>query len=117
MRAHFNHICAYLGQDPLGDPHGRYFVVQALPWAGTVKTVEELGGKWAPAANYGTSIVKSYLAPLLATADPGGQEPVEPEPPEPEPVEPDPAPDPEVPGTLMALLRAVFDLLRKLFEE
>lgn len=52
VRAHFNHISAYVGLEPIGLPHGRYFVVLGLPWAGTVKTVEELSGKWAPSSTY-----------------------------------------------------------------
>ena len=65
VRAHFNHICAYTGLEPLGTPHARYYVVASLPWAGTVRFVEELGGKWAPAPDYGTSIVEHYLKGLL----------------------------------------------------
>lgn len=57
VRAHFNHMAAYVGLDPLGVEHGRYFVVKRLPWAGTIKTVEELSGKWAPSATYHQRIV------------------------------------------------------------
>lgn len=118
VMAHFNHMCAYVGLSPVGEPHPRYHVVMALAWAGTVKTVEELGGKWAPAMDYGRSIVKDYLTPLLNTEAPE-EPPVEPDPPvidppedppvvepdppapdppeEPAPVEPDP-PDDEIPG-------------------
>lgn len=70
VRAHFNHIAAYVGFNPIGEPHDRYLVVKSLSWAGTVRTVEELGARWAPAANYGESIVKDYLVPLLATPKP-----------------------------------------------
>ena len=70
VRAHFNHICAYVGKDPIGEPHGRYHVVKSLSWSGTVKTVEELGGKWAPATGYGKSIVNDYLNGLLVTKAP-----------------------------------------------
>ena len=70
MRAHFNHICAYVGLNPIGEPHGRYYVVKSLSWAGTVRYVEELGGKWAPNPNYGNSIVRDYLSGLLATEAP-----------------------------------------------
>jgi hypothetical protein len=28
-------------------------------------TVERLGGRWAPAPDYGTSIVRDYLTPML----------------------------------------------------
>lgn len=70
VRAHFNHVCAYLGLPPIGEPHPRYYVVNSLSWAGTVKYVEELGGKWAPRAGYGQSIVK-LLNSLLTTKAPG----------------------------------------------
>jgi len=52
VQAHFNHMAAYVGLRPIGEQHGRYFVVICLPWAGTIKIVEELSGKWAPSANY-----------------------------------------------------------------
>ena len=57
VRAHFNHMAAYVGLNPIGEPHGRYFVVMRLPWSGTVTTVEELSGKWAPSANYHQRVV------------------------------------------------------------
>ncbi|NLX90647.1 MAG: hypothetical protein GXZ07_03495 [Firmicutes bacterium] len=73
VRAHFNHLAAYVGLIPIGEPHGRYLLVKSLPWAGTVRTVEELGGKWAPNLDYGKSIVRDYLTGLLATkASPEG---------------------------------------------
>ena len=61
VRAHFNHLAAYTGLNPLGEPHGRYHTVMSLSWAGSVRTVEELGGKWAPNPDYGASIVRDYL--------------------------------------------------------
>lgn len=67
VRAHFNHISAYTGLNPSTPLHSRYHVVKKLSWAGTVKYVEELGGKWAPNPAYGESIVKDYLIPLLNT--------------------------------------------------
>ncbi len=70
VRGHFNHIGAYVGIDPIGEPHGRWMVVKSMPWAGTVRTVEELGGRWAPAGGYGESVVKDYLANLLSTEAP-----------------------------------------------
>lgn len=70
VRAHFNHLAAYVGKAPQGEPHGRYHVVKALDWAGTIETVEELGGKWAPRSDYGESIVKEYLVDLLRAAPP-----------------------------------------------
>lgn len=67
VRGHFNHIAAYLGLDPVGEPHGRYKSVKSLSWAGTIKTVEQLGGRWCPDVYYGTSIVNDYLLPMINT--------------------------------------------------
>lgn len=67
VRAHFNHLAVYVGLNPIGEPHGRYLLVKSLPWAGTVRIVEKLGGKWAPNLDYGKSIVRDYLTGLLAT--------------------------------------------------
>ena len=64
VRAHFNHICAYIGQQPIGEPHGRYYSVKSIKWAGTVKYIEELGGKWCPDLYYGYSIYHNYLIPM-----------------------------------------------------
>ena len=60
VRAHFNHMAAYIGIPPVGNPHERYFIVLQQPWAGKVKFVEELGGKWAPSKTYGEKILQ-YL--------------------------------------------------------
>lgn len=71
IRAHYQHLAAYCGLKPIGkivDP--RYEIVLVQPWAGTVTTVEALGGKWAPSLDYGRSIVRDYLEPLLATQVP-----------------------------------------------
>ena len=57
VRGHFNHMSAYVGLDPIGEPHGRYHVVARISWAGSVKTVEELSGKWAPSPTYHERIV------------------------------------------------------------
>ena len=57
VRAHFNHMAAYVGLPPVGEPHGRYYIVARLSWAGTVRTVEELSGKWAPSGTYHERIV------------------------------------------------------------
>ncbi|EOD01400.1 N-acetylmuramoyl-L-alanine amidase [Caldisalinibacter kiritimatiensis] len=67
VRAHFNHICAYVGLNPIGKVHPRYYILKSLTWAGKVKYVEELGGKWSPIADYGITIVKDYLKDLLST--------------------------------------------------
>lgn len=57
-RAHANHLAAYTGQKPVGVPHGRYHTVNALDWAGTIGTVEQLGARWAPNPQYGVDIVR-----------------------------------------------------------
>lgn len=67
IRAHFNHISAYVGKNPIGKPHDRYYIVKNLDWAGSIKYVEDLGGKWASSLNYGRDIINNYLTPLLNT--------------------------------------------------
>lgn len=67
VRGHFNHMSAYVGLSPIGEPHGRYKSVKSLSWAGTVKMVEELGGKWCPTPTYGVSIMKDYVEKMKAT--------------------------------------------------
>lgn len=64
VRAHFNHMAAYIGLEPYGEPHGRYYSVKSLTWAGTIKTLEELGGKWCPDLYYGYSILHNLLEPM-----------------------------------------------------
>ena len=66
VRAHFNHMSAYIGTKPYGEPHGRYHSVKTMPWAGTVKLLEELGGKWCPDLYYGYSINYNYLKAMEA---------------------------------------------------
>lgn len=62
VRAHFNHVSVYIGGiDPVGEPHDRYYVIQTVAWKGTVKYVEQLGGKWAPDVTYGYNIVVKML--------------------------------------------------------
>ncbi len=58
VRAHFNHMSAYVGIAPVGEPHERYYVVKTIAWAGTVKFVEQLGGRWCPDINYGYEILE-----------------------------------------------------------
>ncbi len=65
VRAHFNHMSAYLGLEPVGEPHGRYYTAKRTAWAGTVKTAEELGNKWAPEHTYGYSLVARFLLPMM----------------------------------------------------
>lgn len=61
VRGHFNHISAYIGLEPIGEPHGRYYSVKSIKWAGTVETLEELGGRWCPDLYYGYSILHKCL--------------------------------------------------------
>ena len=63
-RGHFNHMSAYIGVEPVGEPHARYHSVKSLAWAGTVKTLEELGGKWCPDEEYGFKILTNCLIPM-----------------------------------------------------
>lgn len=67
VRAHLDHLAIYAGASgyPKADsPDPRHF-----PYiAGTAKTVEVLGGKWAPAADYGTSLIEDYLNDLIGTS-------------------------------------------------
>lgn len=65
VRGHFNHMSAYVGLDPIGEPHARYYNVKSISWAGSVRTITELGQRWAPASDYGISIINDYLKPLL----------------------------------------------------
>lgn len=65
VRAHFNHMGAYIGLAPVGEPHDRYYVVKSIDWAGSVKTVEQLGGKWCPDLYYGYSILHNYIEPMM----------------------------------------------------
>lgn len=67
VRAHFNHMSQYAGVDPVGEPHDRYFVLNTVPWRGTVEYVEQLGGKWAPDVTYGYSIVINMLRSMENT--------------------------------------------------
>ncbi|MCI9627414.1 MAG: glucosaminidase domain-containing protein [Clostridia bacterium] len=67
VRAHFNHMAAYVGAKPVGEVHGRYHVVLSTAWAGSIRTVSELGGRWAPDKDYGNSIIHDYLYPMIQT--------------------------------------------------
>ena len=58
VRGHFNHMCAYVGLKPIGMVHGRYYSVKSLSWAGSVKYIEDLGGRWCPNEEYGVQIVQ-----------------------------------------------------------
>lgn len=61
VRGHFNHMSAYVGIEPIGEVHGRYNSVKTLAWAGTVKYVEDLGGRWCPDLYYGYAIIKDLI--------------------------------------------------------
>ena len=61
VRAHYNHMAAYVGLAPLGAVHDRYNIVITTDWAGNIESVEDLSGRWAPDVNYGNSIVNDYL--------------------------------------------------------
>ena len=67
VRAHFNHMSAYIGLEPVGEPHGRYYSAKTTKWAGTVKLLTELGGKWCPDLYYGYSIYYKYIVPMRET--------------------------------------------------
>lgn len=67
VRAHFNHVSQYVGIDPVGEPHDRYYVLNTVAWRGTVKNVEQLGGKWAPDVTYGYNIVVKLLRAMENT--------------------------------------------------
>lgn len=78
IRAHLEHLALYAGCP--GYPLS-YQKTSPTTWAGAThdprhfsflmnkakNSVEGLGGSWAPAADYGSSIVKSYLLPMVAT--------------------------------------------------
>lgn len=69
VAAHCDHLALYAGAAgyPRADTHDpRHFG----SLAGRAPTVEELGGAWAPAADYGHSIVRDYLRSLEAAAMP-----------------------------------------------
>lgn len=110
VRAHFNHICAYVGKEPLKPVHPRYGVVMSLSWAGTVRTVEELGAKWAPNSDYGNSIVRDYLTPMLAGATPPPK-PAEPPVTE-EPIPSQPAGDDQLRDDLINILEYALATLK-----
>jgi len=64
--AHMQHLAVYAGKTvtgPIVDP--RYHLVKE----GSAPTVEDLGGRWAPAQDYGVSIVRDYLNGLLDAPD------------------------------------------------
>ena len=64
VRAHYNHMCAYIGIEPIGEPHDRYYVVKSIDWAGSIENLEALGGRWCPDLYYGYSIIYDCLIPM-----------------------------------------------------
>ena len=64
VRGHFNHMSAYVGIQPIGEVHGRYYSVKTLSWAGTIKYVEDLGGRWCPDLYYGYAIIKDLITQM-----------------------------------------------------
>lgn len=87
-RAHTNHLAAYTGLTPVGTPHGRYHVVARLTWAGSIRTVEELGARWAPSSTYGDRVA-ALTAELRRFAGPPPIVPPDGPPLEPAPLSPD----------------------------
>lgn len=57
VRAHFNHMAAYVGLLPIGEPHDRYHVIARQDWAGSILLVESLSGRWTSAPDYHTYIL------------------------------------------------------------
>lgn len=70
VRAHFNHMGIYCGVDPIGTPHPRWYRTSTASWAGSIKYVEDLGGKWAPNLDYGISIIRDYVKSIYTTRVP-----------------------------------------------
>lgn len=61
VRGHVNHVIAYVfGWDarPIGEPHPRFTIIKAQPWAGSVRTTQQLGQHWSSAQStaYGDSL-------------------------------------------------------------
>ena len=79
VRAHFNHLSAYVGLKPIGEPHARYQVVTSQSWAGAVINVEDLSGKWVPHENYHLQILYllDQMIDMEIEAKPDQKEPEE----------------------------------------
>ena len=67
VRGHFNHLSAYVGLEPVGEPHARYHNLKSMWWRGTVKYAEQLGGKWAPDVTYGYNIAVKLVRAMENT--------------------------------------------------
>jgi N-acetylmuramoyl-L-alanine amidase len=75
VRGHLRRLRIYATPKQIIDQAGLYdldILLRALPerYWGSSAHVEDLGGKWAPAPTYGTSIVNDYLNPMMAFPDP-----------------------------------------------
>lgn len=64
VRAHFNHIAAYIGKKPRGEPHSRYVSVIKRDFSGKIQYMEELSGRWCPSPEY-AGIVLGLVNQLL----------------------------------------------------
>lgn len=67
VRAHFNHIAAFIGLQALGEPHQGYNRVKEHFWAGSVLHVEDLNGKWNEEKDYHQKVLL-LLSQLLKSA-------------------------------------------------
>lgn len=78
VRAHYNHMAAYVGLNPIGEPHGRFHVVAAQNWNGTVRYLEEVCGRWTTTPGYASYIV-TLVNQMKVTADPNSSNAVPPD--------------------------------------
>ena len=78
VRAHYNHMAAYVGLQPVGEPHERYHLAVTQPWAGTIQYVEGLSTTWTPLADYHTYIIT--LVDQMRAVPLEGQQPLPPVP-------------------------------------
>lgn len=69
VEAHLQHLARYAGNTNIPAGHVVVDPRWELVIPGVAKTVEELGGRWAPNPDYGRSIVADYLKPLTRTVD------------------------------------------------
>ena len=72
VRAHFNHISAYVGLNPIGEPHDRFEAVADQSWTGSVLYVDDLSGKWTSNQDYHLFIL-ALLEQINKTDDPEKQ--------------------------------------------
>lgn len=107
VRGVYNHLGIYCGVAPDGKVHPRYYTTleKAMNegWLGRIKTLEGLGGLWAPNKKYGEN-----LAGLVLQME---STPIPPE----EPGEPGEEPKPELTAELV--LKEIEELIRRWKEE